>query len=241
MDRKLTLKRRLNILRQTSFQFQNLKTNILFCSHQFNNTKDTNLISEITNCFLEKINGILRLKFQGFNAIAVDSLFVFEDEQGISKIAAMRATLSGRGDLTAIANSTDEEIGNQNKQTEDLFNNSIATEVFHFYSQPTSWINLYKIYEIIRDDIGDKEIIKILSKNELSRFTGTAQSREQIGDDARHAAKKFIRHPQPMTIKEANELIKKLILEWSEASIQKHIHLSAVAGAPIASVSVPLP
>lgn len=219
IGQEIDFKKASEYFKTDQFSITKFEDQYFICSHQFNNTKDTNLISEIANCFLEKINGILRLKFQGFNAIALDSLFVFEDEHGISKIASMRATLSGRGDLTAIANSTDEEIGNQNKQTEDLINNSIATEVFHFYSQPTSWINLYKIYEIIRDDIGDKEIIKILSKNELSRFTGTAQSREQIGDDARHAAKKFIGHPQPMTIKEANELIKKLILEWSEASI----------------------
>ena len=86
-----------------------------------------------------------------------------------------------------------------------------SSQVFHFYSQPLSWVTLYKIYEIIRDNIREKKIIQILTKNELSRFTGTAQSRGQIGDDARHAAKKFIGHPQPMTIEEANELIKKLI------------------------------
>ncbi len=185
-------------------------------SEKFNNTKDTNLISKIVVDYLEKINGILKLKFRIFNPIVMDYLFVFEDENGISKIAAMNALLLGRGDLSTNANNANKEIESQKKKTEDLLNNSIASEVFHFYSKPTSWINLYKIYEIIRDNIGDKKIIPILTKHELSRFTGTAQSIEQLGDDARHASKKYQGHPQPMTLEEADELMKKLIVEWVE-------------------------
>jgi hypothetical protein len=219
IGQEIDLKKASDYFKTDQFSITKFENEYFICSDKFNDTKDTNTVSGIADSFLEKINGILKLKFQGFNFIALDSLFVFEDEQGISKIATMLTTLSGRGDLTAIANNTDEEIENQNNQIEGLINNSIATEVFHFYSHPTSWINLYKIYEIIRDNIGDKRIIQILSKNELSRFTGTAQSREQIGDDARHASKKFLGHSQPMTIEEANDLIKKLITKWVEASI----------------------
>jgi hypothetical protein len=219
IGQEIDLKKAADYFKTTQFSISKAEDEYFICSDKFNDIKSTNEISKIANSFLEKINGILKLKFQGFNTIALDSLFIFEDENGISKIAAMRATLSGRGDLTAIPNSTGDEVENHINQTEKLINDLIATEVFHFYSQPTSWINLYKIYEIIRDNIGDKRIIQILSKNELSRFTGTAQSRDKIGDDARHSSKKYSGHADPMTIEEANELIKKLIIKWAEASI----------------------
>lgn len=219
IGQEIDLKKASEYFKTNQFSVSKFNDEYFICSDKFDDTKDTNIISKIANDFLEKINGILKLKFQGFNLIELNSLFVFEDENGISKVAAMRTTMSGRGDLAAKANNTDEEIEHQIKKTEELINNPIASEIFHFYSQPTSWINLYKVYEIIRDNIGDKRIIEILTKTELSRFTGTAQSKQQIGDDARHASVKYPGHSQPMTIDEANELIKKLVTKWAELKI----------------------
>ena len=211
------LKKASKYFKTDQFLITKIADEYFICSEKFNDTNDINIVSKIADDYLEKINGILKLKFEIFNPIALDYLFVFEEESGISKIAAMRAAINGRGGLTANVNNTAEELENQKKKTEVLLSNSKASEVFHFYSQATTWINLYKIYEIIRDDIGDKKIISILTKHKLSRFTGTAQSKKQIGDDARHASNKYQGHADPMTIEEANELVKKLIIEWVES------------------------
>jgi len=219
IGQEIDLKRASEYFKTNQFSISKFDNEYFICSDKFDDTKDTNIVSKIANDFLEKVNGILKLKFQGFDLIQLDSLFVFEDDNGISKIAAMRVAFSGRGDLTTKANNTDKEIEHQNKQIEELLDDSIATEIFHFYSQPTSWINLYKVYEIVRDNIGEKRIIEFLTKTELSRFTGTAQSKGQIGDDARHASVKYQGHSQPMNIEEASALIKKLITKWAESKM----------------------
>lgn len=79
-----------------------------------------------------------------------------------------------------------------------------------------SWVNLYKVYELIRDGAGDVVKRGWATKGELSRFTQTAQSRDSIGDAARHASKKFKAHATPMSLTEATDLVKSLLLNWLE-------------------------
>lgn len=219
IGQEIDLKIAMDYFETDLFSIVKFDEEFFICSNKFNDTKDTNKVSEIAKNIIEKINGILKLKFQGYNNVSLGSLFIFEDEQGINRIIEMFVEMSGRGILYATTNNTEEEKKNQNNRTENLLIDSKIKDVFHFYSQPTTWINLYKIYEIIRDDTGDKRIIQFLSKKELSRFKATAQSRKQIGDNARHAAKKFIGHTEPMTIEEADCLIKTLITNWTETNI----------------------
>jgi len=82
---------------------------------------------------------------------------------------------------------------------------------------------LYKIYEVIRDDIGREE--ELLQRNYVAsdlikRFTGTVQSRKMIGDEARHAAKKYKGHSNPMTIDDAKKMIKEIFEKWIEEKMK---------------------
>ncbi len=88
-------------------------------------------------------------------------------------------------------------------------------DVLHFFNDITWW-NLYKVYEIIRDDVGGQNrLYKLVPKTELSLFTQAAQSRELLGDQARHASKKKYPAPTtPMTIDEAFAAIKRLFEIW---------------------------
>ena len=49
---------------------------------------------------------------------------------------------------------------------------------------------------------------------ERSRFTGTAQSRAQLSDEARHASEKYKAPKNPMTLEEARELVRSVIQAW---------------------------
>ena len=46
------------------------------------------------------------------------------------------------------------------------------------------------------------------------RFTGTAQSREEIGDDARHASEKCKPPKDPMSLDEAEAFVKCVMQAW---------------------------
>jgi|WetSurMetagenome_2_1015567.scaffolds.fasta_scaffold00675_15 hypothetical protein len=188
-------------------------------SDAFNDLIDTNIIISLAAPYIEKANAILKLKLHDYKPIELDNFFLLEDENGTKKIGTMQVTISGRSFVTIEKNPSEHEREIHKKQTENLLNNSVASEIFHFYSKPTSWINLYKIFEIIKDNIGEKKIIGFLTRPEINRFTGTAQSKAQIGDEARHASDKYKGHSQPMTIQEADALIKRLIINWIENEI----------------------
>ncbi|MDP9458250.1 MAG: hypothetical protein M3Q60_21300 [Actinomycetota bacterium] len=50
-----------------------------------------------------------------------------------------------------------------------------------------------------------------------SRFTGTAQSREELGDEARHASEKYKPPTNPMSLNEARAFVKSVIRAWISA------------------------
>ena len=88
-----------------------------------------------------------------------------------------------------------------------------VSDALAYFSQG-DWINLYKIYEIARDTIGnEKRLIerRWVTRDALKRFTQTAQSRDAIGDSARHAAKKYKAPPNPMSVHEARALVGDLL------------------------------
>jgi hypothetical protein len=80
-----------------------------------------------------------------------------------------------------------------------------------------SWVNLYRIYETIRGDLGgEKELVSRgwCSKKTISLFGQTANSFTAIGKQSRHAAESTEPPRQPMTYGEAKALIFLLAHEW---------------------------
>ncbi len=76
-----------------------------------------------------------------------------------------------------------------------------------------TWYGLYKVFEVIRGDIGDIAKKGWCTQGELKRFTQTANSAEAVGLNARHA--KHIPVPSdPMSLSSAKSFIRKLVDEW---------------------------
>ena len=81
---------------------------------------------------------------------------------------------------------------------------------------------LYKIYEIIADDIGGVEIIQDngwASRNKIEGFTRTANSPDAIGDKARHGVQKNAPPKNPMSLGEAKALIHHLVKCWLNSKL----------------------
>lgn len=101
--------------------------------------------------------------------------------------------------------------------------NVVVADVLAFFSRG-DWINLYKVFELIRDEVGGKEHLitkKWVNKKDLTRFTMTAQSRKSIGDQARHASENFPPHPNPMSLHEARVVIGNLVDSWIKSYSSK--------------------
>ncbi|WP_373535905.1 hypothetical protein [Microcoleus sp.] len=90
--------------------------------------------------------------------------------------------------------------------------------------QPT-WINLYKVYEIVKRDAGKKKKIdrieQWITKNKISQFTHTANSQSAIGDDARHGVDHNDPPKEPMSLSEAESLIMTLLKQWLQCKCEQ--------------------
>jgi hypothetical protein len=78
---------------------------------------------------------------------------------------------------------------------------------------PRIWPRLSNIIELIG---GRANIVAMgwASRNELSRFQRTAEHPKTAGDDARHARASWDPPPNPMTLPEAEDLVRCVLNEW---------------------------
>jgi hypothetical protein len=78
-----------------------------------------------------------------------------------------------------------------------------------------TWDNLYRIYEIIKDDLsGDVWARGWVTRKQIRRFTQTANSRQAIGDAAPHGHQKYQPPRDPISLSDAMLLITVLLREW---------------------------
>lgn len=91
----------------------------------------------------------------------------------------------------------------------------------HFLNADLSWFNLWKSYENVRDgNGGEKDLIARgwTTDDACERFRRTANTRSAVGDGARHAKIGVPPPPNPMTLEEAEDYVRELLLRWVSAS-----------------------
>jgi hypothetical protein len=98
-----------------------------------------------------------------------------------------------------------------------LKNEKIAN-VFRILAGGTlDWVSLYRIFEIVRDDVGGLDAIKAngwATKKSMSLFKRTANSPGATGLDSRHGVESTQPPSHPMTISEARALVNSIVHAW---------------------------
>ena len=97
-----------------------------------------------------------------------------------------------------------------------------ALRVFSLRDDP--FMNLYKVFEIVRDDVGGVDAIAHhfgISKAKIKHFTGTANHSESIGRQSRHARSKGTPVKLPMSSGDARELIRSMMQGWITSKLAK--------------------
>ena len=86
--------------------------------------------------------------------------------------------------------------------------------------QDMDWVNLYRLLEVVREDVGGDDQIDRngwAKKDEINKFTGSANNSSVIGDDARHGIIDGSGQPSEiMTLREARKLVRNIVLQWIE-------------------------
>jgi hypothetical protein len=193
-------------------------------SLDFDSLDSASEVRELASSLIDVLNGAVKLHTSGFHGVSEDGVIMIEEDGrrheyvylGGSSAARSRASAS----ITVITSGDKEQVAQPPRDVESWISlaetHKAVGNALHFFKEDT-WTSLYKIYEIIREDVaGQKAIIKSgwATKRGLNRFTQTAQSRAAIGDLARHATSKPEPPLQPMNIKEARALVRGMILGW---------------------------
>jgi len=185
-------------------------------------TNESDVYCEATKP-LQEISAIARIHFTGFPLLKPDIICVVDEEGKLHRRVALSATLrvdsssfsiklEGGQDIIPIL-----EFDSWRKLAEE---DEIVKDVFRqFRDFEHNWINLYKVYEVVDKDAGkiNKKIDRIeqwITKKKISQFTHTANSQKAIGDDARHGVDKNAPPPEPMSLSEAQALIRNLVKQW---------------------------
>lgn len=82
-------------------------------------------------------------------------------------------------------------------------------------TRDTNWINLYNILDVVLSDVGGM-IWQAgwVPEREVKRFKHTADSESTLGDEARHGQERTRPPADPMSLNEADSLIRKILRAW---------------------------
>lgn len=103
--------------------------------------------------------------------------------------------------------------------------NREVAEAFSIIQKGLDWRNLYVIYEFIKDDIGGNiSDDGWAESDQIDRFTATANSRDILGDEARHGSSVSY-HDNPMSHGEATSLIENIFKKWLNSKSDENVLL----------------
>jgi len=101
-------------------------------------------------------------------------------------------------------------------------NDTNVAEALAHIASGLDLVSLYKVYEVIRDDLGDLRAILdagLASRNEISRFTAGANRPEASGPAARHARFSGDGPRNPMDQSEARRFTLDLVRRWMDTKL----------------------
>jgi len=193
-------------------------------SNEFESLNDAGEIKKRAEILFNRINSSLKLLGGGFTSLSVSSIDQIRPDgsrimgmflqEGIAFSASARNSII-KSDGTAI----DEDISTFDH---DVLRKTIIVapmdpaveEVLNrLKQQPLDWVNLFRIYEIIKKDAG-KMILKWATQGEIKNFSHTAQSPEAIGSQARHGIETSTPPTNPMSFDKAKDLIGTIYKGW---------------------------
>jgi hypothetical protein len=194
-------------------------------SSDFDQMSEPDAVSERAQDLIAHMNGAVRLlSGVSYRPVEFDVVTRVDDDGKRHHHMTLSATVEVRSRMTGtlIVGETGEtmDVLRPPSGVDSLVNladqNEKVADALRFYAR-SDWINLYKAWEVVRDAAGgETELIKKgwATKAQRRRFTGTAQSRAELGDEARHASEKVQPPKNPMSLEEAQAFVRSVVEAW---------------------------
>jgi hypothetical protein len=195
-------------------------------SSDFDSMTDDDAVYQHTLDLIAHMNGAANFHSGGnIRPVQLDEV-CYEDEEGKRRHHVYRTIVSRvevRSTVSRTINGEGDAAGTPQHPTEaeklaalSRREQSVA-DALRFHNKG-DWVSLYKAWEVVGDAAGNAhEIVNKgwADKKTQGRFTGTAQSRAEIGDDARHASEKYKPPKNPMSLGEARAFVQSVIWAWT--------------------------
>jgi len=193
-------------------------------STEFDSLQDANAIRTRAQEIVISLSGLSRVLLDTHRPIKVGSVMMLRDDgtknvfiqvEPISVRARMRANLSiTRADGTVEHHSPADPLRNQMEVAGQ--DPAVAKALRLRNADVLSWVDLYRIYEVVEGDVGRSHIVASgwVKDSEISRFKHTANSVAASGDQARHGKESTQPPKNPMSLSQAKTLIDGLLKAW---------------------------
>lgn len=186
---------------------------------------DGSQLNEAATSILRRANGIARAINSGYRPVTLAGRFT--DETGATSVVLAIDSIEVRSKAYVATVVVDGQGHPQPlppppgpEYFAKIASNPAIGEALHILGKPDAaldWYDLYKLYEIVRDDVGGESDLKAKGWapwSEIKTFTESANRREISGDDARHARLSGAPSGRSMTIGDGRELVRRLIASW---------------------------
>jgi hypothetical protein len=191
-------------------------------SSRFDSLTDATTVRQHGEELIQILNGVAKLRSSGARSVSFGGDVMQVKDDGKRVISVFPPPLTVRTSMTiSIAHdsspqtpTTAETWMSEAEQDPDV------ARALRLFGQEHTWHNLYKVLEIVKIVWGGTSAI--VSKGwatnaQITRFTRTANSVGAVGDAARHGGDKFEPPADPMTLKEASELLSTLLSRLLQA------------------------
>jgi hypothetical protein len=167
---------------------------------------------------LDRFTAVISLLWPGLRKPTVSHV-IREADGRRDVFAFLSASISGRSKVQAVLGSVDvTQQKPQRTQAQELLrratgNPHLEVALSLWADQMRSWPRLFRIMEEIEEHLGKPvDAAGLCSDNQRKRLRTTANNAEVAGADARHATGKFDLPSNPMTLPEATEFLRQMLL-----------------------------
>ncbi len=189
---------------------------------------DGGKLYEVASSLLRRANGAARALSSGFRPVRLVGRF--SDDTGAHHVVVLAETAEARGeafDVTVVAGGKQQQappppgpkyvqLAQKHKDVAE------ALDILGKQSPSLDWVDLYKLYEIVRHNVGGEDALIAkdwVPRADIKAFTVSANRPDISGDEARHAR---IPGPPPkstrvMTLAEAQHTIPTLVAHWLDS------------------------
>ena len=198
--------------------------NFALKSTGFNSLNDAKDVKNKASEIVALVNGAARLDLGMRKPLSVAHVVKVKDNGTRVFFVEVSATITAHSHVTASVVGADGAIQEVRQESPILSwvaaaqrDENVGKVLRLFGLGHHDWVNLYRIYEVVENDIGG--ISNIVRKGwatekSIKRFKHTANSPGVIGDESRHGKQTSKLPKAPMALSEAKSLVETILHNW---------------------------